>query len=63
VRSLDFDDHPFSVEAWDRPCAVCGATGVFLDEILVDDKGERMFVCSDTDYCARRRQACGGDTP
>ena len=63
VRSLDFDDHPFSVEAWDRPCAVCGATGVFLDEILVDDKGGRMFVCSDTDYCARRRQAGGGDTP
>ena len=24
----------------------------FLDEIIVDDKGGRMFVCSDTDYCA-----------
>jgi alpha-D-ribose 1-methylphosphonate 5-phosphate C-P lyase len=63
VRSLDFDDHPFTVEAWDRPCAVCGATGVFLDEILVDDKGGRVFVCSDTDFCARRRQACGADAP
>jgi alpha-D-ribose 1-methylphosphonate 5-phosphate C-P lyase len=55
VRSLDFEDHPFTVEAWDRPCALCGATAVFLDEILVDDKGGRMFVCSDTDHCARRR--------
>ena len=55
VRSLDFEDHPFTVETWDRPCALCGATAVFLDEILVDDKGGRMFVCSDTDHCARRR--------
>jgi len=22
---------------------------------VVDDKGGRMFVCSDTDYCERRR--------
>jgi alpha-D-ribose 1-methylphosphonate 5-phosphate C-P lyase len=63
VRSLDFEDHPFTVEAWDRPCALCGASGVFLDEIIVDDKGGRMFVCSDTDYCARRRQACDAETP
>jgi alpha-D-ribose 1-methylphosphonate 5-phosphate C-P lyase len=55
VHSLDFEDHPFTVETWDRPCALCGATAVFLDEILVDDKGGRMFVCSDTDHCARRR--------
>jgi len=62
VRSLDFEDHPFTVETWDRPCALCGANGVFLDEIIVDDKGGRMFVCSDTDYCTRRRQACGADS-
>ena len=55
VKSLDFEDHPFTVETWDRPCAICGATGVFLDEIVVDDKGGRTFVCSDTDYCERRR--------
>ena len=57
VRSLDFDDHPFAVETWAQPCALCGARGVFLDEIVVDDKGGRMFVCSDTDYCAGRRQS------
>jgi alpha-D-ribose 1-methylphosphonate 5-phosphate C-P lyase len=57
VKSLDFEDHPFTVETWDRPCALCGATEVFLDEIVVDDKGGRTFVCSDTDYCERRRDA------
>jgi alpha-D-ribose 1-methylphosphonate 5-phosphate C-P lyase len=57
VRSLDFEDHPFTVETWAQPCALCGATGVFLDEIVVDDKGGRMFVCSDTDFCGRRREA------
>jgi alpha-D-ribose 1-methylphosphonate 5-phosphate C-P lyase len=57
VKSLDFEDHPFEVEAWTQPCALCGATGAFLDEIIVDDKGGRMFVCSDTDFCARRRAA------
>ncbi len=62
VRSLDFEDHPFTVETWDRPCALCRAAGVVLDEIIVDDKGGRMFVCSDTDYCTRRRQACGADS-
>ena len=29
VKSLDFDDHPFEVEHWDRPCGLCGARGVF----------------------------------
>ena len=57
VKSLDFEDHPFTVETWDRPCALCGATGIFLDEIVVDDKGGRSFVCSDTDFCERRRGA------
>ena len=55
VKSLDFEDHPFTVERWEAPCALCAATGVFLDEIVVDDKGGRVFVCSDTDFCARRR--------
>jgi alpha-D-ribose 1-methylphosphonate 5-phosphate C-P lyase len=63
VRSLDFEDYPFRIETWERPCALCGATGVFLDEIIVDDKGGRMFVCSDTDHCARHRVASGGAVP
>ncbi len=57
VRPLDFDDHPFRVERWDRPCALCGAEDSFLDEVILDDAGTRMFVCSDTDYCNTRRAA------
>jgi len=55
VVSLDFDDHPFEVQSWDTPCELCKATDTFLDEVIIDDQGGRMFVCSDTDYCARRQ--------
>jgi alpha-D-ribose 1-methylphosphonate 5-phosphate C-P lyase len=56
VKSLDFADHPFAVEQWDQSCAICGADDSFLDEVITDDQGGRIFVCSDTDYC-RTRQA------
>ena len=56
VKSLDFEDHPFSVEAWEHRCRLCGAHDSFLDEIITDDAGGRMFVCSDTDHCRRRRE-------
>ena len=57
VVSLDFEDHPFEVQKFDEPCALCGGAGVYLDEIILDDSGKRMFVCSDTDYCEQRRDA------
>jgi alpha-D-ribose 1-methylphosphonate 5-phosphate C-P lyase len=57
VKSLDFDDHPFEVQRWDAPCALCGAGDSYLDEIVIDDRGERMLVCSDTHYCEGRRNA------
>ncbi len=57
VRSLDFDDHPFEVQRWDHACALCGATESFLDEMIVDDVGGRLFVCSDSDFCGERRAA------
>jgi alpha-D-ribose 1-methylphosphonate 5-phosphate C-P lyase len=57
VHSLDFEDHPFDVETWDEPCSLCGATDSFLDEIILDDDGNRMFVCSDSDFCRTRRDA------
>jgi len=59
VKSLDFEDYPFEVESWEMSCALCGATGSYLDEIITDDKGGKMYVCSDTDYCRRRTE--GGD--
>jgi alpha-D-ribose 1-methylphosphonate 5-phosphate C-P lyase len=57
VVSLDFEDHPFERTRFERPCALCGAADVYLDEIVTDDAGGRMFVCSDTDHCERRREA------
>ncbi len=55
VVSLDFEDHPFAVQAFAQPCALCGGQGVYLDEVILDDRGGRMFVCSDTDFCEHRR--------
>lgn len=55
VKSLDFDDHPFEVQTWDEVCALCGSSESFLDEIIMDDAGKRMFVCSDSDYCSERQ--------
>lgn len=57
VRSLDFEDHPFEVQRWDHACALCGAADSFLDEMIVDDEGSRLFVCSDSDFCSERREA------
>ncbi len=57
VKSLDFDDHPFEVQRWSEPCALCGATDSYLDEVIIDDRGGKMFVCSDSHYCEQRRAA------
>jgi alpha-D-ribose 1-methylphosphonate 5-phosphate C-P lyase len=57
VRSLDFDDHPFRPIRAPQTCALCGSRESYLDEVLTDDKGGRIFVCSDTDYCAERQAA------
>jgi len=55
VVSLDFEDHPFEVQTFDQPCALCAAENVYLDEVILDDHGGHMFVCSDTDHCEKRR--------
>jgi alpha-D-ribose 1-methylphosphonate 5-phosphate C-P lyase len=36
---------------------MCGADDTYLDEVIIDDDGNRMFVCSDTDYCEGRQAA------
>jgi alpha-D-ribose 1-methylphosphonate 5-phosphate C-P lyase len=57
VKSLDFDDYPFRPQEWEDVCGLCGADDSFLDEVILDDKGGHMFVCSDSDYCGKRRAA------
>jgi alpha-D-ribose 1-methylphosphonate 5-phosphate C-P lyase len=56
VVSLDFEDHPFEPSKADHPCALCGSQDSYLDEVITDDEGSRMFVCSDTDFCRQRRE-------
>jgi alpha-D-ribose 1-methylphosphonate 5-phosphate C-P lyase len=57
VRSLDFEDHPFEIQQWEQVCGLCGAQDSYLDEVITDDRGGKLFCCSDTDYCAGRRAA------
>jgi len=57
VESLAFDDYPFAPQRWDAVCAICAAADSFLDEVITDDRGGRMHVCSDTDYCRTRQAA------
>jgi alpha-D-ribose 1-methylphosphonate 5-phosphate C-P lyase len=54
VQSLDFDDHRFEVLPHGHACALCGCTTSFLDEVVLD-AGERLWSCSDTDFCHERR--------
>ena len=56
VVSLDFDDHPFQASKAPHDCDLCGSPDSYLDEVITDDAGGRMFVCSDTDFCAGRRE-------
>jgi alpha-D-ribose 1-methylphosphonate 5-phosphate C-P lyase len=55
VESLAFEDHPFELQRWEHQCELCGSGESYLDEVIVDDRGTRMFVCSDTDFCGQRR--------
>ncbi len=57
VRSLDFHDYPFETQTWEECCALCGAQDSYLDEVILDDAGDKMFVCSDSHHCAERRAA------
>jgi alpha-D-ribose 1-methylphosphonate 5-phosphate C-P lyase len=57
VASLDFEDHPFEVESVEgRSCRNCGATGVFMDEIIDAATGAAAYQCNDTSYCAARKK-------
>jgi alpha-D-ribose 1-methylphosphonate 5-phosphate C-P lyase len=62
VKSLDFEDHPFVIQSWEDKCGFCSATDTFLDEVILDNNGNRMFVCSDSDHC-NERQAAGYTGP
>lgn len=65
VEPLDFEDYPFSVENFKgKHCRLCGAEGVYLDELVDEQTGETYYQCNDTAYCHARcaqRAAQGTD--
>ena len=56
VVSLDFEDYPFEASKAEHSCELCGSQNSYLDEVIVDDTGGRIFVCSDTDYCSSQQK-------
>jgi alpha-D-ribose 1-methylphosphonate 5-phosphate C-P lyase len=58
VESLAFDDYPFKTEdVAGRACRLCGAENVYFDEFFDSVTGERLFQCSDSGYCEKRRRS------
>ncbi|MGO2684132.1 MAG: alpha-D-ribose 1-methylphosphonate 5-phosphate C-P-lyase PhnJ [Microbacterium sp.] len=57
VESLGFEDFPFEPQRFDTPCEICASEGVYLDEVVMDDRGTVMYACSDTDHCERTAAA------
>ena len=61
AEPLTFEDVPFRTETFvdavgnRLACRRCGATDSFLDEFTTDT-GEKVFQCSDSDYCLSRSQ-------
>ncbi|RLL52726.1 carbon-phosphorus lyase complex subunit PhnJ [Mariprofundus sp. EBB-1] len=57
AEPLVFDDVPFRIEDFRdehsvrRPCARCGCTSSFLDEFIDSENGEKVYQCSDSDWC------------
>lgn len=55
VEPLEFEDHTFRVEDFSgKVCARCGADDTFMDEIIDNEAGERLYYCSDSGYCDKR---------
>lgn len=57
---LAFEDYPFRTEEFSNQfgqrlaCEKCHSTESFLEEFFTDD-GQRVYQCSDTDYCLSRQ--------
>lgn len=55
VEPLEFEDHTFRVEDFSgKVCARCGADDTFMDEVIDNEAGERLYYCSDSGYCDKR---------
>ena len=57
VESLCFADVPFKKEDFEgKSCRLCGAAGVYLDELIEEGTGRKVYECSDTGFCRKRRE-------
>ena len=57
VEPLDFEDFPFVQERFEgKRCCLCGAEGVYLDEIQDEKTGAVRYQCNDTAFCAKRQR-------
>lgn len=55
IKSLDFEDYPFTAENFDdKTCRLCGASGIFMDEIIDEHDGSVSHQCNDSSYCLTR---------
>ncbi|WP_448587976.1 alpha-D-ribose 1-methylphosphonate 5-phosphate C-P-lyase PhnJ [Thermocrinis sp.] len=64
VEPLEFEDFKFRVENFNgHRCYKCGSQDTFLDEIIQDETGKRVFVCSDTSFCKKRQVIKDGTHP
>lgn len=56
VISMCFEDVPMKEEDFEgKTCRLCGAQGVYLDEMIDESTGNKVYECSDTGYCRKRR--------
>ncbi|OAT85470.1 alpha-D-ribose 1-methylphosphonate 5-phosphate C-P-lyase PhnJ [Desulfotomaculum copahuensis] len=58
VQPLEFEDFKFRVEDFSgRSCIRCGAKDTYLNELFDAVSGAKVYVCSDSGYCDKRRAA------
>jgi alpha-D-ribose 1-methylphosphonate 5-phosphate C-P lyase len=56
VEPLEFEDYRFRVEDFaGHVCARCGSSDTYLNEIPTGGAGEKQYICSDSNFCDRRR--------
>lgn len=64
AEPLAFEDVPFRVEDFRddngvrRACARCGCSASFLDEYVDSTTGEKVYRCSDADWCDEQLALC-----
>lgn len=54
VQPIEFEDFKFRVEDFqNKECFECGSKNTFLNEIIEEKSGKRLWLCSDTSYCKK----------